>query len=77
MIVIYTLDNTIIREDAEVAERDLINLYGEILGAEAYAVVKSGRAGAAYRKYGGPLVKVVDKEDAELIYTKERSIGMI
>ena len=77
MIVIYTQDNTIIRENADAARGDLISLYGEKLGAEAYAAVRNGRNGAAYRKYGGPLVKVVSEEEAEIIRTKEESIGMI
>ena len=77
MIVIYTQDNTIIRENADAARGDLINLYGEKLGAEAYAAVKNERIGAAYRKYGGPLVKVVSKEDTELIKTKEIVAGMM
>ena len=77
MIVIYTQDNTIIRENADAARGDLISLYGEKLGAEAYAAVKNERIGAAYRKYGGPLVKVVSKEDTELIKTKEIVAGMM
>lgn len=77
MIVIYTQDNTIIRENADDARGDLISLYGEKLGAEAYAAVRNGRSGATYRKYGGPLVKVVSEEEAEIIRTKEESIGMI
>lgn len=77
MIVIYTQDNTIIRENADAAREDLISLYGEKLGAEAYAAVRNGRNGAAYRKYGGPLVKVVSKEDAEKIRRKENEIGMM
>ena len=77
MIVIYTQDNTIMRENADDARGDLISLYGEKLGAEAYAAVKNERIGAAYRKYGGPLVKVVSKEDTELIKTKEIVAGMM
>ncbi len=77
MIVIYTQDNTIIRENADAAMEDLINLYGEKFGAEAYVAVKNGRYGSAYRKYGGPLVKVVSKEDAEMIRTKEIRAGMM
>ena len=74
MIVIYTQDNTIIKSDANAAREDLISLYGEKLGAEAYAAVKNGRIGAAYRKYGGPLVKVVSKEQAEFVKVKEAII---
>ncbi len=77
MIVIYTQDNTIIRENADAAKGDLVSLYGEKLGAEAYAAVKNGRVGLAYRKHGGPLVKVVSKENAESIRKKEEAIGMI
>lgn len=77
MIVIYTQDNTIIRKDADAARDDLLGLYGEKLGAEAYAAVKNARIGAAYRKYGGPLVKVVGEEDAGKIRDKEEKIGML
>lgn len=77
MVVIYTQDNTIIRSDADAARKDLISLYGEKLGSEAYAVVRNGRNGTAYRKYGGPLVKVVSREDALVIRDKEAIIGMI
>ena len=75
MIVIYTQDNTIIRENADSARKDLIDLYGEKLGTEAYAAVKNGRIGASYRKYGGPLVKVVSSEDAAWIREKETAAG--
>ena len=77
MIVIYTQDNTIIRNDADAAKGDLIDLYGEKLGAEAYTAIKNRRIGSAYRKLGGPLVRVVSAEDAEIIRAKESSIGMI
>ena len=77
MIVIYSQDKTIIRSDADDAKADLISLQGEKLGAEAYAVVKGGRIGASYRKYVGPLVKVVDKEDAERIKKKEAAVVMM
>lgn len=77
MIIIYTQDKTIIRNDADAARRDFISLYGEKLGAEAYKAVKSGRTGATYRKYGGPLVKVVSREDAETINGREAMIGML
>lgn len=77
MIVIYTQDNTIIRKDADTAKGDLVSLYGEKLGKEAYASVKNGRIGTSYRKYGGPLVLVVTREQAVEIHKKEKSIGMI
>ena len=77
MIVIYTQDNTIIRDNADSAREDLIDLYGEKLGTEAYAAVKNGRIGTSYRKYGGPLVKVVSSEDAARIREKETVIGMM
>ena len=77
MIVIYTQDNTIIRKDADAAREDLVSIYGEKLGAEAYAAVKNARIGAVYRKYGGPLVKVVSEEDVGKIRDKEGKIGML
>ena len=76
MIVIYTQDNTIIINDADAARGDLINLYGEKLGAEAYAAVKDAREGASYRKNGGPLVQVVSREKAEWIREKETAINL-
>lgn len=75
MIVIYTQDNTIIKNNAEAARGDLISLYGEKLGAEAYAAVKNGRVGSAYRKYGGPLVRVISEKEAERIKEKEEAIS--
>ena len=77
MIVIYTQDNTIIRKDADAAMEDLIDLYGEKLGVEAYVAVKNGRIGNAYRKYGGPLVRIVSKEEAEIVRKKEIGLGMM
>ena len=77
MIVIYTQDNTIIKSNADAAKGDLFSLYGEKIGAEAYAAVRNGRIGATYRKYGGPLVKVVSREDAEVIRRKEIAISMM
>lgn len=77
MIVIYTQDNTIIRKDADAAKADLVSLYGEKLGAEAYESVKDGRVGKSFRKYGGPLVQVVTKEKAAEICEKETIIGML
>ena len=46
MIVIYTQDTTIIRNNADDARGDLISLYGEKLGAEAYDAVNNERIGA-------------------------------
>ena len=77
MIVIYTQDETFIRNDADAAKADLFSVYGEKLGAEAYAAVKNAREGASYRKNGGPLVQVVSREKAERIREKETAIGMM
>lgn len=77
MIVIYTQENTIIKNDADTAKGELINLYGEKLGVEAYVAVKGGKIGATYRRYGGPLVKVVSKRDAAIIREREYKIGML
>lgn len=76
MVVIYTQEKTIIRKDAEAARDELIGLYGEKFGTEAYRTVKSGSVGTSYRRYGGPLVKVISNENAEIIKEKESAIGI-
>lgn len=77
VIVIYTQDETIIRDSADAAKADLISVYGDKLGAEAYKAVNKAPNGASFRKNGGPLVLVVDKEKAEWIREKETTIGMM
>ena len=77
MIVIYTQDKTYIHEDADSAKKDMLSLYGEKLGLEAYRAVKDRPAGASYRKHGGPLITVVDREKAGWIKSKEAGIGML
>ncbi len=77
MIVIYTQDVTYIRSDADSARDVLIAVYGEKIGAEAHAAVKGAPSGASYRKYGGPLVRTVTKEQAEEIRKKETVINMM
>lgn len=77
MVVIYTQDKTYIREDADAAKAILTSVYGDKLGAEAYAAMKNVRAGTSYRKNGGPLVQVVTKEQAAVIRKKETAIGMM
>lgn len=77
MIVIYTQDETFIRENADAAKKILYSVYGEKLGLEAYNAVNRARPGASYRKHGGPLVQVVDKEKATVIKEKETAIGMM
>lgn len=77
MVVIYTQDETIIRDNADAAKADLISVYGDKLGVEAYKAVDKAPNGASFRKNGGPLVQVVDKEKAEWIRAKETAIGMM
>ena len=77
MVVIYTQDATYIRDDADAAKSVFVSVYGEKLGEEAYTAVKDARVGASYRKYGGPLIKVVTEEQAEEIRKKETYIGMM
>ena len=77
MIIIYTQDETFIRKDADAAKGVLASVYGEKLGAEAYTAVKNAREGASYRKHGGPLIRVVSKEEATEIREKETAIGMM
>lgn len=77
MVVIYTQDETIIRDSADAAKTDLISVYGEKLGAEAYKAVDKAPNGASFRRNGGPLVQVVDKAKADWIREKETAIGMM
>lgn len=77
MIVIFTQDETFIRENADAAKNILETLYGEKLGREAYRAVYKAPAGTAYRKNGGPLVQVVTKEKATEIWKKEVAVGMV
>ena len=77
MVVIYTQDQTYIRNDADAAKSVLLSVYGEKLGMEAYAAMKNARAGASYRKNGGPLVRAVSDEQAAEIREKEKAIGMM
>ena len=77
MIVIYTQEETFIRKDADAAKGVLTSVYGEKLGTEAYSTVKAAREGTSYRKNGGPLVRVVTKEQAAEICEKEKAIGMM
>ena len=77
MIVIYTQDETYIRNDADSAKDVLNTVYGEKLGLEAYTAVKDAQNGMTYRKNGGPLIKVVTKEEVIEILEKETAIGMM
>lgn len=77
MVVIYTQDKTIIRDNADAAKAELISVYGDKLGAEAYKAVHTAPNGTSFRRNGGPLVQVVDKEKAEWIREKETAIGMM
>ena len=77
MIVIYTQDKTIIRDNADLAKADLLSFYGNKLGTEAYNTINDAREGVSYRKNGGPLVRVVSREDAKTIKAKEIAIGMM
>ena len=77
MVVIYTQDKTYIRKDAQQAKDVLLDVYGEKLGLEAFAAIKSGREGTTYRKNGGPLVKVVSQAQGEAIAIKEKQINMM
>ncbi len=77
MIVIYTQDETFIRKDAAAAKSILSSVYGEKLGAEAYMTIKNAREGTSFQKFGGPLIRVVTKEEATVISEKEKAIGML
>ena len=77
MIIIYTQDETYIKNDADSAKSILYSVYGEKLGAEAYAAVKDARNSTTYRKNGGPLIRIATGEEAVKIREKETAIGMM
>lgn len=77
MIVIYTQDRTYISKEGDDAKRSLISVYGNKLGNEAYEAVFQAPYGTTFRKNGGPLVLVVNKEEAEKIREKEKGIDMV
>lgn len=74
MIVIYTQDRSYIFDGLDSAKETIISLYGEKLGTEAYYALKRSPTGAAYRRYGGPLITIVNSEKAEWIRNKEKSL---
>ena len=76
MIIMYTQDKTYIYDDVDLAKKDLLSVYGIKLGTEAYEKIKHAREGTRYRKNGGPLVCVVNKEKASEIAARESLIGM-
>lgn len=77
MIIIYTQDFTAIKADIIQAREVLLSVYGDKLGQEVYEKLKNSPIGTGYQKYGGPLIKVVSKKDAESIREKELAIGML
>ena len=77
MIVIYTQDETYIKDNADVALPILNSIYGEKLAQEAYNTIRNGRIGTIYRKYGGPRVEVVSEERGEWIREREREISRL
>ncbi len=77
MVVIYTQDQTYVFNTSEEAKDLIISLYGEKVGKQAYQTIKNSRPGSVFRKYGGPLIKVVNATTANSIIEKEIKIGMI
>ncbi len=71
MIAIFSQDGTWIHNDADDAKDRLVELYGDRLGLMAFTCIKGAPVGASFRKNGGPLVQVVDKEKAAWILGKE------
>ena len=77
MIIIYTQDRTSIYEDIKAAETDIMGLYGAKFGTEACRILRDGRSGSSYRKYGGPLIRTVSRKEADWIREKEKKAGML
>ena len=51
MIVINTLDDTFIRENADATKDVLYSVYGEKIGLKAYKTVNQAPVGASFRKH--------------------------
>lgn len=77
MLVIYTQDATYIKSDVIDAYETMVEVYGEKLANEAYDKLKDAPVGFSFRKNGGPLIKLVSKQDAVVIRQKEQEIGML
>lgn len=77
MIVIYDHDRTYVKNSLADANSIVTSLYGEKLGEEAIKRLKNSRVGDTWRKNGGPLIAIVNKEKAEWIRKKESEIGML
>jgi hypothetical protein len=75
VIAIFSQDGTWVHNDAEEAKARLLEIYGEKLGQMAYDSVKRAPVGTAFRRNGGPLVQVVDKEKAAWIREKEAALA--
>lgn len=58
-------------------KKRFLRLYGRKFGIEAYNAVMDGRTGTSYRKYGGPLIRVVTAEEAGKTAVLERRAGML
>ena len=63
MIIIYDMDETYFSRNADEVKPLLLELYGNKFGEEAYDFLKKAPVGSSYRRYGGPLVKVVEKDE--------------
>ena len=77
MIVIYEQEKTYLKKSINDAKDTIIALYGEKLGKEAIYDLRHERIGASWRRNGGPLIRVVDKEKADWIREKETAIDMM
>ena len=75
MIAIFSQDGTWIHNNADEARARLLEIYGEKSGQRAYDAVKGAPVGTAFRRNGGPLVQVVDKEKAAWIREKEAALA--
>lgn len=77
MVAIFTGDATYIKSDIDEAFDTFVEVYGSKLADEAYNKLKNAPLGFSYRKNGGPLIKIISKEDANIIKDKERSLGRL
>lgn len=77
MVVIYTQDETFIRNTLKDAEDILLDVYGSKFTQEILKTMDDRKVGASFRAKGGLLVRIVSSEDAQAIRKKEIEIGMM
>lgn len=77
MIIIFDQNKTYIKNNLREASELIKTIYGEKLGLEAIKALNNECIGSSWRKNGGPLIQIVNKEKANWIREKETAIDMM